>query len=151
MKTRNSTSRNSVVGPRAGQGFTLIELLITVLVVAILAAIALPSYTRYVTQTNRTEGTTLLLNTAQALERCYTRYSSYAPDDGCNLGSTLQSENGWYEINEDTSTFGTTTFSLVAVPQGVQATRDTLCGNFTLNERGQRGVSGDDGTVADCW
>lgn len=140
--------------PQGLRGFTLIELMITVAIIAIIAAIAFPSYTNYVTRANMAEGKALVMNTAQALERCYTRFSSYRPDDGCNLGLPLESENGRYQITSVSSSFGVTTFSIAAVPQGVQATRDTKCGNFILNERGQRNVSLADGNqniVRDCW
>ena len=37
------------------KGFTLVELMITVAIVAILAAIAIPSYNQYVLRANRAE------------------------------------------------------------------------------------------------
>lgn len=139
---------------RRARGFTLIELLVTIAILAIIIAVAIPSYTNYVTQANRSEGTTLVLNTAQALERCYTRFFSYRPEDGCAvIGTGLVSENGWYLIDPEESTFTQTTFVLRAMPQGAQATRDTLCGEFILNERGQRNVSlsNDQAVINDCW
>ena len=138
---------------RSARGFTLIELLVTVAILAIIVAVAIPSYTNYVTKANRSEGTTLVLNASQALERCYTRFFSYAQDGDCDIGLPLTSENGWYQIDEDTSTFGQTTFTLRAIPQGAQATRDTLCGEFILNQRGQRDVSlsNDQAVINECW
>lgn len=131
------------------RGFTLLELMIVVAVVAILAAIAFPSYTQYVTRTNRAEGRAVLLNTAQALERCYTRFSAYN-DAACTVAFPINSETGVYSMPEANQTIAAATFTIQAVPQGAQATRDTRCGTLSLTHTGVRGISGT-GTVADCW
>ena len=49
-------------------GFTLIELMIVIVIVAVLAAIAMPSYRQYVLRSHRTEATRTLLNVAVAQE-----------------------------------------------------------------------------------
>ncbi|WP_428897191.1 prepilin-type N-terminal cleavage/methylation domain-containing protein [Parelusimicrobium proximum] len=62
------------------RGFTLIELLVVVLIIAILAAVALPQYTRTVAKTRMTE---CLLNTAAILaanERYKLMNDEYAID-----------------------------------------------------------------------
>jgi type IV pilus assembly protein PilE len=51
-------------------GFSLIELMMAVAIVGILAAIAVPSYTAFVRQSNRTDAVRALTLDAQALERC---------------------------------------------------------------------------------
>lgn len=55
------------------QGFTLIELLIVVLIAAILATIAYPSYQNYIRQTRLASVRTQMLHNAQQLERYYTQ------------------------------------------------------------------------------
>lgn len=64
-------------------GFTLIELMITVAVVAILAAIALPSYNEYVIRGKLMEATSTLADLRVKLEQYYQdnrHYSSTATD-----------------------------------------------------------------------
>lgn len=138
-------------------GFTLIELMIVVAVVAILAAIAYPAYQDQVQKSRRTEAKTALSNTAQALERCYTRFSGY-DNAACQVaalydggGSTFSGESpgpttSWYEI---TANIGNQNFTLTATPIRGQ-TADSKCGTFTLSHTGQRGESGTL-DVEDCW
>lgn len=67
--------RPRLVG-RAG-GFTLIELMITVAVVAILAAIAIPSYQDSIWKGKRAEAKAAILKGLQAEERYYTQNNTY--------------------------------------------------------------------------
>jgi len=106
------------------QGFTLIELLITVAIIGILAAIAIPMYSDYVTRSRRADGQAKLMQVAQDLERCYTQYSKY--DDNCSVfaSGTVISDQGFYEITAIDLT--PSSFTLEATPQDEDATTLTL-------------------------
>ncbi len=71
--------RNKVLTlpPRKGLGFTLIELMIVVAIVGILAAIAYPSYTRYVQNTREAEAQGQIMELATALEAYRAKNFSY--------------------------------------------------------------------------
>lgn len=59
------------------QGFTLIEVIIAVAIVAILAAVAYPSYLDSITKGRRAEGRTALLELLQQQERYITQRNCY--------------------------------------------------------------------------
>jgi type IV pilus assembly protein PilE len=125
------------------RGITLIELMIVIVIVGILAAIAYPSYTRYVEKARRADGTSAILDAAQRLERCYTQTNTYV---GCGT-FPANSPDGFYQINANPVT--ATAFTVSATPQGAQA-GDTRCGTYTLTSDGTRTVSGSLGP-ARCW
>ena len=69
-------------------GFTLIELMITVAIVGILAAIAIPSYTQHVVRTKVTDGTNGLIEARLKMEQYYQDSRSYA-SSGTTCGPTM--------------------------------------------------------------
>ena len=69
--TRRRPSAADLVAPRRVRGFTLIEVMITVAIVAILAAVALPSYNDYVTRSKIIEATSGLSDMRVRLEQYF--------------------------------------------------------------------------------
>lgn len=58
-------------------GFTLIEMLITMAIIAILAAVALPNYSAYITRSKITEATTNLLSMRTKMEQYFQDSRTY--------------------------------------------------------------------------
>jgi len=135
---------------RSMRGVTLIELMIVVSVIAILTTIAYPSYRVYMLRTHRAEAKATLMQTAQQLERCYTRFNAYN-NGGCAIATTLGgagvSSTGNYYTVTFTAAPTASAYSLTAAPQGSQ-TQDTTCGSLTLTQAGARGQSG---SATNCW
>ena len=138
---------------RRQRGVTLIELMTVVAIVGLLAAIAIPSYRRYVVRANRTDAKTALQQTAQQLERCYTNSTPYAYDGAvCMAAVTLPFTvtSGTYVISA--SVRNPQAYTLLATPQGAQSSGDAECAIFSLTETGAQTVSGSlTATPERCW
>ena len=130
--------------PNRSQGFSLIELMIAVVIVGILAAIAIPMYSDYVTRSRRADGQATLMQVAQELERCYTQFSKYN-DNSCSVvnGGVVSetSDQGFYVVTADK--LDESAFTLIATPQNEQAD-DTDCGELKLTHLGIQ-------LPPDCW
>ena len=63
---------------RSSRGFTIIEVMIVVVIVAILASIALPSYTDYITRSKIQEATATLLGHRVKMEQFFQDNRTYA-------------------------------------------------------------------------
>jgi type IV pilus assembly protein PilE len=129
-------------------GFTLIEMLITVVVLAIIVAIAFPSYQRWVLQSHRSAVQTEMMQLAQNFDRCRTRANAY---DACGLVETFNetlSETGRYQLRLRAERRD---FLIQAVPQAAGNQTKDRCQTLTLNHLGVRDTTAPGLGGEDCW
>ena len=126
----------------------MVEIVIVCAIVAILSAIALPSYLNAVQKSRRTDAKSAMIGAAGQMERYFTERGTYAT---ATLGSggvyPSTSLNGYYALSITNKT--ATTYTLNAVP-AAQQVGDT-CGTFTYTDQGVKGVTGGTQTAEDCW
>lgn len=148
-------------------GFSLIELLITVAIVAILAAIAYPSYQEQIRKSRRADAKSVLLQGAQWMERFYTENNCYSKTRLINGDGTVTICGGtavvlpftkspidggtqYYDIS--LAAVAQNTFTLNAAPtSGTDQTKDK-CQTLTLTNTGLKDVTGGATlTKEECW
>ena len=128
-------------------GFTLIEILITVAILAIVAAVAIPSYSSYVDRGKRAEARTALLDIAARQERYYSNNRQYADQLSKLRMSGTKSENGYYTLSVTLpSGSNNQDFDATATPSGWT---DDKCGNLGIDETGAKTQSLGDRAL--CW
>lgn len=94
-------------------GFTLIELMITVAIIAVIAAVAYPSYQDSITKGRRAEGRTALLQVLQQQERFITQRNAYycfATDPGTGATSVVTPAANGICPSPTSGTIGTVPF-----------------------------------------
>ena len=153
---------------KTNKGFTLLELLIVIAIMAIIVAIAIPNYTRYVVRAQRVEARNALQAVAQQIDQNYrvTRdYSKLVNGDTLSnatitswgFASVPSSTNKRYEIS--LNTISATGYVLQAQAFGKQAQRDEDCAYFFYNQSGSKMASktatppssSRDKTSLECW
>lgn len=110
-------------------GFTLVELMIAVAIVGILASIAMPAYSRYVTEARRTDAQLALLRVQIAQEKFRATSMVYA-ETIAELSLPEQSDQGHYSVA--IAEADSTGYSVTATAQGSQ-TNDAQCATITMD------------------
>lgn len=151
MNKRNNTR---AYGRLHQLGVTLIELLIVVMIIAVLAAIAVPTYSSYIGRTRRVAAEGCLMQLSSFMERYYTTNLNYAQDTtgtaitlptlDCMQASQTGNDYAYAFASQPTGN----TYILQATPKPTQQTRDAKCGTLTVSQTGTRTASG---TATDCW
>lgn len=142
---RASRSANRAHAQTIG-GFTLIELMIVVAVVAILAAIALPSYNDSVRKSRRGQAKADMVEYAQMAERFHTVNNTYVGFD-TPLPKVSPREAGATKRYGLAYVATQGAFTITATADGDQ-TKDR-CGNLSIDQAGVKTNS--TGSLSDCW
>jgi len=125
------------------RGITLIELMFVLVIVAILVALAYPSYVEYVRKGKRGDAQHLLLNWAVNQEIFRSNNTAYAPGNSVALPAPT-GDNYTYGASDVSAT----TYTLTATATGDQlkdeARDGTNCRVLTVNQAGAKGP-------AACW
>lgn len=162
MDSISALRRGSLRLVHARSGFTLIELMIVVAVIAILVAIAYPSYQAYTVRSNRAAAQSVLMDIAQREQQFLLDQRSYAT--GIQTGTSASPLADWQttlnygplptnvtSVYTITVSIGATPISFTAaaapIAGTVQASRDT-CGTLKIDQAGNKTVSM---SGTSCW
>ena len=126
--------------------------MITVAIVAILTSIAYPSYLQYVVRSNRSSAVAFVMNLASRQEQYNLDARQYTNQLSLLGAATVPTEvsNNYTVVVVVDNTVAPPVYSVTATPTGTQLARDTQCGNLTIDQTGQKTISGT-GTVSKCW
>jgi type IV pilus assembly protein PilE len=141
------------------RGMTLIELMVVVAIVAIVFALAFPSYERYVVRTKRAVAQNALLQVADRQQQFFMDNKQFAANLtnlGFNANPFVVDDEGSATVAADAdavysvtlSNVTQTTWTATAAPLHGQLSRDTGCGSLSITQAGTKASSGG-GT--NCW
>ncbi len=128
---------------RRNRGFTLIELMIVVMVIAVLAGIAYPSYKNHVLKGHRAAAQAFLMDAAQRQQQYFLDNRAFAPDLATLFGvaSPIPTEvDPYYTVTVETAAGPPPLYSVVAVTKGTQISSSEPT-PLTINQSGAKSPS----------
>lgn len=128
---------------RTQQGFSLMEVMVTIAIVGILSAVALPAYTNYVMRARLTEAFTSLGGAQPAAEQFWANTRSYAGFDAAS-NFPAATENFDFALSGASAS----AYVITATGKG-----KTLGFAYTVDQNGARATTATPswGTSANCW
>ena len=135
-------------------GFTLVEMMITVAIVGILAAIALPSYNQYIARAKRAEARAAILQAEGWLERFFTENNSYTNNPPTNTLNTAFTDRYSSIPNSGAANYSFTltvtpaAYTITVTPLGSMA--NDRCGSYQKNNVSSLAIATATLTLADC-
>jgi type IV pilus assembly protein PilE len=129
----------------AVRGFTLIELMVAVAILAIIAAVAYPSFSEQVARGKRSEARSLALESTQWMERFYSENYRYDKNTagvavaglyGAAYTQVPASGTKTYELKLEN--VAAATYTLVAERSGAMAS--DRCGDYVITHTGAKGL-----------
>jgi type IV pilus assembly protein PilE len=144
---------------RSSRGFTVTEILTALVVIAVLAAIAIPMWHTHLLRVRRAEARDALTSLQAAQDRYFGRNARYAtaaqmtaPAPG-GLGLTAMTAQGLYAITLDTSADGLGFLATARAVARAGQEGDDRCAVFTIDHVGQMSAQDAAGAdrSADCW
>ena len=140
-------------------GFTVTEILTVLVVIAVLAAIAIPMWRTHLLRVRRAEARDALTGLMAAQDRYFARNARYAT--GAQLGTPAPggleigaiTAHGLYAITLETTADGLGYLATARAMPSAGQESDDRCNTFTIDHVGQMSATDPSGTdrSADCW
>ena len=128
------------------RGFTLIELMISVAVVAILAAIAFPTYREHVRKSRRAEAQAFLMALAARQQQFLVDTRGYAATLATIALAAPSNVGSAYTLTLATAAGPPPTFVVSAVPKITSDQTLERCGTLAIDQNGTKTAS-----LSSCW
>jgi type IV pilus assembly protein PilE len=128
------------------RGFSLFEIMIVLVLISILASFTYPIFTSHLLTAHRLQAVNVLSQLETALTVFQFEHQTYEGATLENLSVSSRAISDYYRISIRTTTDD---YVIIADPINQQQ-KDELCGSLSVNEAGDKVISGS-GSIESCW